>query len=288
MKGAGYIVYQIINGLWAIDSRRAAVAGYDIQRILRGEKLHDGSFQKPVAVKMASDGSKTAKNLQNAEAGSVAIITITGELMKYDQECGPVGMLTMSDWIKEASSNPNISAIVLVIDSPGGTVDGTKNMADLIKGVGKPVVAHVDGLMASAALWVGTSAKEVYASNETDQIGSIGVMVSFADMKPVYQQMGVVFHNINSDLSPDKNKMFVDAEAGNYEALKNEMLNPVAEMFISAVQKNRPNVKPEELTGKIFLAKDVVGSLIDGIKTLDDTITRAVELTKKSKTSVYV
>ncbi len=81
-----------------------------------------------------------------------------------------------------AASNPNIAAIVLQIDSPGGEVSGTQQLADVIKSVQKPVVAFVDGMMASAALWIGSAADEIIASTPQDIIGSIGTMMSFGDM----------------------------------------------------------------------------------------------------------
>jgi signal peptide peptidase SppA len=198
--------------------------------------------------------------------------------MKYDQDCGPMGMQTLSDIVRSMDKNPNIHAIILRIDSPGGTVAGTQELGDAVAGTSKPVIAITEDLMASAAYWVGSKAKELYASKELDEIGSIGVMTSFADAQPYYERMGVKFHTILADQSKDKNKMFADIQKGDYDQYKKEVLNPLADQFIKVVKESRPNVKEDQLTGKVFFARDVVGSLIDGIKSFDQVVKRAIEL----------
>lgn len=127
--------------------------------------------------------------------------------------------------------------------------------------------------MASAALWIGSSASHVIAQNSTTEIGSIGVMVQFADMQPMWEQEGVKFHRINADQSMDKNKTFTDALNGDYTGIKNEQLNPLDEQFIAAVKANRPNLPDSVFTGKVFFAEDALSlGLIDKIGSLDDAI----------------
>jgi len=134
--------------------------------------------------------------------------------MKEDMVCGPAGTATLGRIIQQADNNPNISAIVLHIDSPGGTVDGTEALANIIRNTNKPVVAFADGLMASAALWIGSAANEIIASTDTDEIGSVGVIMRFADWQPHWekpaltrQQVSAIVHKISRAkdycLSPD-------------------------------------------------------------------------------------
>ncbi|MBK7692126.1 MAG: hypothetical protein IPJ31_13815 [Bacteroidetes bacterium] len=67
-------------------------------------------------------------SLENAPKGSIAVIDIQGALMKNDQYCGPAGMESIGAWIKAADNNQNIDGIILKVDSPGGTVDGTEEL----------------------------------------------------------------------------------------------------------------------------------------------------------------
>ncbi|MFZ4549443.1 MAG: S49 family peptidase, partial [Bacteroidales bacterium] len=184
--------------------------------------------------------------------------------------------------VADADNNPNISAIILYIDSPGGTVDGTQAFADKVKSCKKPVVAFVDGCMASAALWIGTSASIVIAQNSTTEIGSIGVMVAFADMEPMWQAEGIKIHRIMADQSADKNKPVLDAMAGNYKTIKDRELNPLADMFISAVKTNRPNLPDSVFTGKMFFADEALSlGLIDSIGNFQSAVDTAYTMAKK-------
>ena len=215
---------------------------------------------------------------ERAPYGSVAVISVEGPLTKEDQFCGPDGMATIGRIIQQADEHPNIKAIVLRVDSPGGTVDGTETLGNIIKAVEKPIVTFVDGLMASAALWVGSASDEVWASTDTDMVGSVGVLMSFADLQPYWEKQGVVFHTVVASTSPDKVKMWEDLRAGNYETYIKEQLDPLDEKFMSTMRTNRPGVEDRHLTGKVFFARDVMGVFVDAIGTMEQAIERASEL----------
>jgi protease-4 len=174
---------------------------------------------------------------------------------------------------------------MLVIDSPGGTVDGTEVFANIVKNTKKPVLAFVDGLMASAAAWIGTGADEIWASTDTDEIGSIGVLMSFADIQPYYERMGVKFHMVTASTSEDKVKMFEDLRAGKYKEYQENVLDVLDEKFMKVVKENRPKVTKEHLSGKVFFAKDLVGTMIDQIGTFEDAVARLYSISKTSLTS---
>jgi len=277
----------ILKSVWAIEPRAAVAHGTMLSVLLNENqpKLEVEEQPKPYAVSLAKG---IYADYDEAPHGSVAIIPVIGELMKYSQWCGPVGMKTIGNAIKEADVHENIDAIVLMIDSPGGTVDGTEALANIVKSCKKPVVSFVDGMMCSAALWIGTSAKEVIASTPNDEIGSIGVMIQFADVQPYWESLGIKFHRIRADQSKDKNEVFYQALEGKYNLIKEEMLNPLADAFIEGVKENRPNSTKEQYTGKVFFAKDVTGSLIDSIGTLDYAVERALSYVKKEVKTIKI
>ena len=101
----------------------------------------------------------------------IRVMGVSGPLMKADQECGPRGLMSLAGDLQRASRDQEISAVLLRVDSPGGQVFGTQSVVDGIKAciaAGKPVVALCeDGLMCSAAYWIGSAANTIIATHET-------------------------------------------------------------------------------------------------------------------------
>lgn len=293
MNGS-YLFLQIFRGIWAIEPGAARAATPTIKRLLDGEPMPNRIFAegeedpfKPFAYSPAQPGYYSG--FEKAQPGSIAVIPVVDVLTKYDQDCGPVGTATIARWMQQAERSANIEAIVLKIDSPGGTVDGTEVLAQMIANTTKPVVAFIDGMMCSAAYWIGSAADELIASTTTDIIGSIGTMMSWADMQPYWEKMGVKFHEVYADASKDKNKIFRQAENGDYKPLKEKILNPTNDVFVEAVKKNRGSRLNAEakgvLSGEIFMADVcVTNGLIDRIGTFDVALQRAGELADAKKT----
>jgi protease-4 len=278
----------ILKGNWLIDPQFAISQGPFIANLLNKKLSIKETKTDPLAVLVAQPHALSAvrhsymDGFHSAPPNSVAIISLKGALMKESQFCGPMGTAKIGSIIQAADQNENIIGTVLHIDSPGGTVDGTEALANIIKATSKPVVSFVDGLMASAALWIGSCADETFASTDTDMIGSVGVVMSFMDIQPFYEKKGVKFHSVVASTSPDKIKMWEDLRAGNYETYIKNVLDPLDEKFMAVVQENCPNAKKEHLTGKVFFARDVIGVFVNKIGTLNDAILRVAELANTS------
>ena len=296
--------YQLVSAIfrhpWAIYEQAALGYGPMINNLINGSAIElEGMDEKPIFMASPEPGKAVSFwDMNDAPAGSVAVIPLSGPLMKNDQYCGPAGMATIGMRIKEADACENISAIILKIDSPGGTVDGTEALADIVAGIQKPIIAFVDGLMASAALWIGSHADEIYASSDTDEVGSVGVLLSFADVQPAYERQGVKFHQIVSNHSKDKTEWLDRILKGDYEDYKKDVLDPLAEKFQQVVREHRPGVKDEHLSGKVFFARDVIGAFIDKIGNFESALQRAFDLgqefeksnttmSKKNETTEY-
>lgn len=281
------LVSEIYRNKWFIEPLYAMQQGSIIAGILNGNIVageepdsEDENKLKCFAIDAKTPTTRYGyySGWERAPYGSVAVISVEGPLTKEDQFCGPDGMATIGRIIQQADEHPNIKAIVLRVDSPGGTVDGTETLGNIIKAVEKPIITFVDGLMASAALWVGSSADEVFASTDTDMVGSVGVLMSFADLQPYWEKQGVVFHTVVASTSPDKVKMWEDLRAGKYDTYIKEQLDPIDEKFMNTMRENRPGVEDKHLTGKVFFARDVMGVFVDKIGTIEQAIERASEL----------
>ena len=280
------LLSQIFRAKWFIDPAFAFSQGPVVSALINGQTAiepyddsnEEGACQYAYAIKPGAEsvGTYSLKYRANEiPEGSTAVIRLQGSLMKADY-CGDPGMATIGNYIKQADKHPNINKIILVVDSPGGTVDGTEALADIVKATETPIDALVDGMACSAAAWISSAADHVYATNDFDEVGSIGVLLSFADVQGYYEKMGVKFHAFTASTSPDKIKWYEDLKAGKYDNYIKEVLDPLDQRFMETMKRNRPGIKDEHLTGKVFFSKDVIGSFVDGIKTLDQILSESI------------
>jgi len=287
----------IARKAWAIDPDHAEAYFPLIQALvkqdaaslakLKEEMLKDveaNPYAKIAAVDVQGGTVFGFEDLKNAPEGSVGLVNFLWPIQKYDDWCG-VGTKSRIEQMKAIQSAPNISALVTISDSPGGTVDGTKECADYIKNeFSKPVVDYIDGLSASAKMWISSAADERYASSETAQIGSIGTMVAFYDWRKYDENMGLKEHVVYATKSTRKNRDYHDALDGKYDGIRANLLDPLNELFLSAIQSNIPGVNKDVLTGEIYLAaKAKEMGLINGISTFEKAVQRAAELGNQSK-----
>ena len=244
-------------------------------------------FAQSTEVVVAPNNSWDLRNnFKGFSGASVAVISIEGPLMKADF-CGDLGTVSIGNLVKMANDTASVKTIMFLIDSPGGTVAGTENLASLIRSSSKKTVAVVDGYMCSAAYWIGSSANEVYAASNTSIIGSIGTMISWYDNSKAMEERGYVLREYYATDSKDKNQAFKQANEGKGKLLIEEMLNPLNDEFKSFVLQSRPQLVGKEedaLTGKTFTAKKAMElGLIDGIKSIETVIAESPK-NKSSKT----
>lgn len=222
----------------------------------------------------------------DAPEGSVAFIPIRGSMMKYGSWCD-YGTTEIAGMIRDAASHKNIAAIVLDIDSGGGGVDAVAPLVDAVrftKEQGKAIVSSVD-LCCSAAYWVASETDYIVADNNISaEIGSIGVMMSFGDMREYYESKGIKLHEIYSSLSSHKNLGYKEARDGKYEKITLEELDPLAASFQETIRKNRSGKLDESIEGiiegKTFFSETALKiGLIDRIGSRSTAAKVALSLT---------
>ena len=129
-------------------------------------------------------------------AGAVAVLPVAGVMLPRTRSggwSGPIpGMDALRSALAGATVNPDISAIVLDVDSPGGTVVGTAETAAAVRAAAavKPVIAVANGMAASAAYWIISGATEIVAAPAAE-LGSIGVVMMHQSWARAYDRMGV-------------------------------------------------------------------------------------------------
>jgi len=283
----------ILNSPWAINPAYAEGFFPGVYSLLQGQtfpfELEHSAPELQISFHSLGASVPSAKTMTSGQTREqfVAIMPVKGPIMKYSQMCGPVGTEFLRKELARYEANPNIMGVVLDIDSGGGQVAGTADFADAIKSFSKPIVAHVSDTMASAALWIGAAADEIYASKNALSIGSVGVLLSALDMKGYYEKKGAKLHEVYSSYSNLKNGPFRKMMEGEYDQMRSEVLDPIAEQFIATIKEYRPNISDNEeiFQGKVFDAKTSKKlGIIDHIGTMDDAINRVTELADDQST----
>lgn len=226
---------------------------------------------------------------------SVAIIPIIGPMFKrgnmMQQISGARSMEMIEKDIQQANDNPNIEAIVLKMDTPGGTVAGTESLGRVVKESKKVIVTFAEDLLASAGVWVGSGGMEIVASGKTTFIGSIGVLMTHVDRSGWFQLMGLVVTHITADQSDEKvfapdNRPLEDEDIARVK----ELLNADAAAFISVVKSNRKGKinlsEGDPFKGRMYPAKEALKiGLIDHIGDLTFAVKRALKLSKDQRST---
>lgn len=128
--------------------------------------------------------------------GAVAVIPIRGVIQPHLDEWELLGFAVSTDTIgrrvRAAVADPDVKAVVLAIDSPGGFVAGVPELAAEIRALrgAKPIVAQADHLMASAAYWIAAQADQVIASPSA-LVGSIGALAMHVEFSKMLEADGI-------------------------------------------------------------------------------------------------
>jgi protease-4 len=206
------------------------------------------------------------------------MISLTGKLMKQQASMGG-GTSTVQARrdIRAAASDPDIGAILLRIDSPGGTAAGTKELADEIAAAKakKPVWAYVEDMAASAAYWAASQASRIIA-NETALIGSIGTYGVVQDTSGMAAMEGVKVHVIRAGAFKGAGTPGTEITAEHLTEMQ-RTVDGLNEYFLAGVTAGRSMLtaaRVRELAdGRAYLAAEAKTlGLIDAIGSFDQAL----------------
>ena len=137
--------------------------------------------------------SLTAPLPQFVEKDSVGIVVAKGNILNGAQPAGQIGGDTTSEFLRKARLNDKVKAVVLRVDSPGGSAFASEQIRQevlALKNAGKPVVVSMGSLAASGGYWISASADYIYAT-PTTLTGSIGIFGMFATFEDALTHLGV-------------------------------------------------------------------------------------------------
>lgn len=206
----------------------------------------------------------------------IALVPVIGATSKFGG-WSSVGTQMLSTLLANAKKSDKYKAVLIYIDSPGGTVDGMQDWSDDIINAGMPTLAFIDGYGASGGYWQAIAADQVVANSKNSNIiGSIGVQTmhidrreaakrSIGDVKILRARQSSLKNSVNSfePLTKEKEEWVID------------QLSETATHFINYVSSRRPGIKAnsDALKGEVFSGPQAVEEgLIDGLMSLPEAI----------------
>lgn len=269
---------QNLRGAWMISPEAASVSLPLLRGVLQGQIEEIKESSEPYRV-MCSDyriGKTREVNSQTEEA--IYVTYLKGTMLKHNS-CGDPGTRKIGQELLRADQDPSIIGHIIIADSGGGNANSVPELTDAITQLTKPIVAWVDGMAASACIYAISYTDKIIAHQPMDRIGCIGTMIELSGYSQFYKSKdGYIKARIYADSSTEKNADYEAALEGNAQIIKENLLNPLSEQFINDMKANRPSVTDDQLTGKTYFAKDVVGTLIDSIGTFDDAVNAVITL----------
>lgn len=187
----------------------------------------------------------------------------------------------IADKIKELNKRGDVAAIVIVVDSPGGSATATHTVYNAVKDVDKPIVVYVDEIATSGAYYLSAPADYIYA-DPNSIVGSIGVIYEGVDLSGLFQNVGINLTTIKAGKYKDMGNPGRKMTKKEQEIIE-EILKEAHNEFKNVVMENRGDRLKGNLTeifdGRIFSGRQAKSvGLVDDIGTLDDAIKKAGEL----------
>lgn len=267
-----------ISSEWAIRDEHALRA---ILSVLAREDVSSADLAAALGTHgsleavQAQKGGKLEYSRTMTVRDGVAIIPVEGPIARrasfFSDFSGGTSIAALALDLHNALNDPSIHSLLLNIDSPGGTVSGTSELADMIYAARgkKPIVAYVGGLGASAAYWLGSAADEIVAE-DTAIIGSIGVIAIVPDSsKQTSKDIEIVSSN-----APLKR---VDASTESGRAVIQTQVDDLAQVFVARVARQRGVSTDKVLSdfgrGDAMIAsKALAVGMIDRIGSFEQTV----------------
>lgn len=275
-----------VPALWAIADGSAVFA-----RIKDQAQYNRASALTPQA---QADFEKERVRLPMVVSEGVAVIDVLGPMEKRPSWMGWTFGFASTQKTRQALANaindPDVSSIVLRLDSPGGTVDGLAEVGDDLwaarQAGTKPIIAQVDGMLASAAYYVASQANQIVAGR-MDLVGSIGTKLVLLDLSKMAEKEGVEVVLITTGemkAAGEPGTEITDEQKEYFQGI----VDGYFEDFIKVVGRGR-GLTPREVRdradgGRVFLAPEAKArGLIDRIGTFEDTVGRLQTQASRSK-----
>ena len=273
---------------WALQPERLAAFGSMLQRWQGGAPASAGVLTR-VAADRGNLAARNAEALRRQEAArvgqdaNIAVLTLYGVITQrgnqVDEVSGPGSTSTQkfTAAMRAALQDPSVDAILVDIDSPGGSVYGVDELATemIASRTIKPIYGLANSLAASAAYWIGSACSELYVT-PGGEVGSIGVWMAHEDVSQAMDDAGVKVTLISGGKYKTEGNAYepLSQEA---QAFMQSRVNDYHQTFIRTVAKGRrvstDVVRRDFGQGRVYGASQALtAGMVNGVMTLDQVV----------------
>ncbi len=270
-----HILLAFASEFWAIDPDKMDQMVSFLALQAAGEKFSAEELQARI--------SKQQEREVARQEGAVTVLPLRGVIANrinlMSEISGGASSEGFGRQFDAAIADPQVKAVIIDTDSPGGIVTGTDELSSKIHAArgSKPIVAHVNGIAASAAYWIATAADEMVMTRSSE-VGSIGVIGVHDDVSAALEKLGVKKTLISAGKFKAEGHPFGPLSE---EALahRQERVASYYDDFVRAVARNRnaslTAVREGFGQGRMVRAEAAIAEgMADSIATLDETIAR--------------
>lgn len=257
----------------------------DLQERIReyaGEDEDDKSLYAAIGMGEYVDTMRLLKG-KTPEESNVAVVIAAGEILDGSQSPGTIGGDSTSALLRQALNDESVKAVVLRVDSPGGSKFASEIIAQHVQALrdaGKPVVASMSGVAASGGYWISVAADQIVASPSTIT-GSIGIFGMIPTFQRTLATVGIATDGVGT--TPWSGQLRLDrALSENTKQFIQLIIEDGYDDFVSKVASDRrmdKSVVDSIAQGQVWTGADALkNGLIDQFGDLDDAIAIAAEL----------
>ncbi|EHG7528555.1 signal peptide peptidase SppA [Escherichia albertii] len=215
---------------------------------------------------------------------SIGVVFANGAIMDGEETQGNVGGDTTAAQIRDARLDPKVKAIILRVNSPGGSVTASEVIRSELaaaRAAGKPVVVSMGGMAASGGYWISTPANYIVA-NPSTLTGSIGIFGVITTVENSLNSIGV--HTDGVSTSPLADVSITKALPPEAQQMMQLSIENGYKRFITLVADARKST-PEQIDkiaqGHVWTGQDAkANGLVDSLGDFDDAVAKAAELAK--------
>ncbi|MFV8386164.1 signal peptide peptidase SppA [Vibrio parahaemolyticus] len=221
----------------------------------------------------------------------IAVVVASGAIMDGQQPRGTVGGDTVASLLRQARNDEKVKAVVLRVDSPGGSAFASeviRNEVEALKKAGKPVVVSMSSLAASGGYWISMSADKIVAQ-PTTLTGSIGIFSVITTFEKGFSKLGINTDGVGtSPFSGDG--ITTGLSEGASQAFQLGIEHGY-KRFISLVGSNRAMTVEEVdkvAQGRVWTGQDALSfGLVDQMGDFDDAVESAAKLANVTDYGIY-
>jgi len=273
-----HLLRAIASQPWAMSQ-----SGLDTMMGVISYRLTNGAPLSPDQVEAKLNGRRERQAQETA--GNIAVIPVRGVISNRMNMLDDISQMGASaenieKQIRAAYQDESVKAIVLDMNTPGGSVGGTPELANTIRsmrGGKKPIIAQVNDMAASAGYWIASATDEIVAVPSA-QIGSIGVITVHEQMAKMMEDEGVVATVIASSKYKGEGNPFEPLSDETREHLESVVMD-YDDMFTQAVAEGRgvdaAKVRSDYGQGRTMIAEQArKAGMIDRVATMRETLER--------------